>query len=445
MNRLIFSILFVSLVLASCSSLKKANGIDDDVYASPKEYRAEEARIALQKKQQEEARVKRYNDSINDLRNALMQKDANNPYYQDREFSYDDYYDHEYATRLRRFDNPINGLGYYDNYYTNSYWYNQNPYNYGVSVYNGYGWWGNNYNNYSYNPSVMFYQNWGWGNNGGWGNNLGWGNNGGWGNNPGWGYNGYNPYNPYGNSYWLGYNQGYNNGYFNGWNGYPYNNGFGNGNPYFGNNYPFFNNNGWGYFNMFDNNSRYTYAPRSSHGGSNSERTSNPGVNGGEYFERHISNVVAQQDKAVKFSEIPNVRVNEVNAYQYNAQVNETLKNTIKNSNSYGNSNTPTRNPSNWNNTTPIEDKKSIEIIPPRSYSNQPSSPTKQYEIKTVQPVRQNSDFNQSQPTRIKTEPKRENYSAPNKQSDWNNRPSNNSTPTRAPGSGSGTGVTRPR
>lgn len=425
MKRLILYFVSLSIIAFSCGPIKKLNSSDaDDVYASPKEYRAEEARLALQKKQQEEQRIKRYNDSINDLRTAMMQKDANNPYYQDREFNYDDYYDYEYATRLRRFNNPINGLGYYDNYYTNSYWYNQNPYNYGVSVYNGYGWWGNNYNYYSYNPSVYFYQNWGWGNN------------------PGWGYSGYNPYSPYNNSYWLGFNQGYNMGYFNGWNGYPYYNGFGY--PYYGYGNPYGGfNNGWGYFNMFDNNSKYTYAPRSSHGGANSERTSNPGVVGGEYYERHISNVIGQQEKAVKFAEIPTVKVNEVNSYQYNSSVNETLKNSIKNNNYSEPTTSPSRNQANWKNET-IENTKSIEIIPSRNYSNPNSSnPTKQYEIKTVAPVRQNGNFNQSEPTRIKTEPKQENYSAPNKQ-EWNSRPSNGgSSPSRMPASGSGTN--RPR
>ncbi len=426
MKRLILYFVSLSMVLYSCGPVKKLNTSDaDDVYANPKDYRAEEKRFALQKKQQEELRIKRYNDSINELRSAMMQKDANNPYYQDREFSYDDYYDYEYATRLRRFNNPIDGLGYYDNYYTNSYWYNQNPYNYGISVYNGYGWWGNNYNYYSYNPSVYFYQNWGWG------NNLGWGNN------------GYNPYSSLNNPYWLGFNQGYNMGYFNGWNGYPYYNGFGYGYPYYGYGNPYGGfNNGWGYFNMYDNNSKYTYAPRSSHGGANSERTSNPGVVGGEYYERHISNVIAQQEKVVKFAEIPAVKVNEVNAYQYNSSVNETLKNSIKNNSFNETTNSSLRNQANWKNET-IENTKSIEIIPSRNYSTpNSSSPTKQYEIKTVSPVRQNDNFNQSEPTRIKIEPRQENYSAPIKQ-EWNSRPSNGgSTPIRtAPGSGTG----RPR
>src|SRR6267378_3272857 len=50
-------------------------------------------------------------------------------------FNSDDYYDYEYAARLRRFHNPYSGYGYYDGYYTNSYWYSYNPFQWGVSIY----------------------------------------------------------------------------------------------------------------------------------------------------------------------------------------------------------------------------------------------------------------------------------------------------------------------
>ena len=38
-----------------------------------------------------------------------------------------DYYDYAYTARIRRFDNPVIGVGYYDDYYTNMYWYTYNP------------------------------------------------------------------------------------------------------------------------------------------------------------------------------------------------------------------------------------------------------------------------------------------------------------------------------
>jgi len=266
------------LLLTSCV-VNKIENFSDDVYANPAIERAKEA-----------AYKKHYNDSVANERLAQKAKDDANPNYQEREFKYDDYYDYEYATRVKRFENPISGLGYYDNYYTNSYWYNQNPYNYGVSVYNGYPWWGNSYNNYNYNPSINFYSNYGWSCN----NNYG--------------YNGYNPYMlGYSSGFGYGYNLGYNNSYF----GMPYGNQFGYGyNPYGYNPYGYnswnngFGNNGWGYYNGYDHNSSYTYGPRSSHGGSNDRKSSNAGMRTEDdsYYNRFANSMVNQQEQAVKFS-----------------------------------------------------------------------------------------------------------------------------------------------
>lgn len=264
------------LLLSSCA-IKKIESFSDDVYVNPSIERAKEA-----------AYKKQYTDSVNKERLAQIAKDDANPNFKEREFKYDDYYDYEYATRVKRFDNPISGLGYYDNYYTNSYWYNQNPYNYGVSVYNGYAWWGNSYNNYNYNPAINFYAN------------------NGWGCNSNYGYNGYNPY-------MFGYNYGYNNGYNNGYFGMLYGNyiGFGYGyNPYGYNSFGYngwnngYNNNGWGYYNGYDHNSSYTYGPRSSHGGSNDRKSSNAGMKTEDdsYYNRFSNSVVNQQEQSVKFS-----------------------------------------------------------------------------------------------------------------------------------------------
>ncbi|MDE5704231.1 MAG: hypothetical protein K2H70_05335, partial [Bacteroidales bacterium] len=53
-------------------------------------------------------------------------------------FDYDKYYDYEYSSRLKRFhqDEYITD-NYYDDYYTNTYWYDQNPYSYDTSIYLG--------------------------------------------------------------------------------------------------------------------------------------------------------------------------------------------------------------------------------------------------------------------------------------------------------------------
>jgi hypothetical protein len=294
------------LLSSSCFAQKTGTTYNDDVYANPKEDRIAEARAAELKRLEKEAIDKRYNDSIAKVNQAQKEKDDANPDYKDREFKYDDYYDYEYATRVRRFNNRIDGLSYYDNYYTNSYWYNPNPYNYGVSVYNGYSWWGSSYNSYSYNPSVNFYSNWGWGCN------------------SGYGYNGYNPYMA---GYTHGYNNGFNNGYFGNYYGYgspyggygsPYGfgssygyNGYGNSYGYGGYGYGNSYNNGWGYYNSKDLNSNYTYGPRTSHGGGNSHRTSNPGVSGEResYSQKYINTIHDQQIRTAKFSEPENPRI----------------------------------------------------------------------------------------------------------------------------------------
>lgn len=145
--------------------------------------------------------------------NFTLDKDVieiNNTYYTDADFTYDDYYDYSYTSRIRRFQRRNNTWGYYDPYYTNYYWFdNSNSSLFGNSVYSTYSWWGPNFgNNYNYNY-------WGtttWGN--GWyGNNWcnPWTNS--WYGN-GW----YNPYNPYAyngwnnpwnnNGYWYGFNNG---------------------------------------------------------------------------------------------------------------------------------------------------------------------------------------------------------------------------------------------
>ena len=294
----IFTVFLISLI-TSCGTQNKIVAFNDDVYANPAEDKKEQARLAAIQQQKQDAIKARYNDSVALVNTKQKALDDANPNYKERTFKYDDYYDYEYATRLKRFDNNVQGLSYYDNYYTNSYWYNKNPYNYGTSVYNGYSWWGNSYNIYSYNPSANFYYNNGW-----------------YSSYPSYGYNGYNPYNSYNNSYNNSYMQGYNNGYYNGynngWNNYPY---YGYGNNYYGyNNYNPYgnyygsNNNGysnnWGYYNGYDNNSSYTYGPRSSHSGGNNQRSSSAGMTGStdnNYYNTLVQTVNTTQTKATKF------------------------------------------------------------------------------------------------------------------------------------------------
>jgi hypothetical protein len=131
-----------------------------------------------------------------------------------------DYYDYEYSSKIKRFYEPAYGYGYYDPYYTNSYWYDYNPYSWGVSIYLGYNWWAPA--SYYYSPFCY----------GGWSVGFGYGSC------------GYYPYypTPYYSYPYYGYYPypyyGYNPGYY-----------CGNPNPY--------------YYNSYDNYSTY-YGPRGS-------------------------------------------------------------------------------------------------------------------------------------------------------------------------------------
>lgn len=149
-NLHIFIALILALSVSACSSGYKSQSSNyDDIYYTPvdEEFAVEEQRAPAQYDnrstqqgqtsdsrfgydgQQSEAGTERY---VDDQGNTQV----TNNYYYDR----DDYYDYAYSARLRRFHNPV-GFGYYNNYYTNTYWYDYNPYSYGTSIYLGYNWW----------------------------------------------------------------------------------------------------------------------------------------------------------------------------------------------------------------------------------------------------------------------------------------------------------------
>jgi len=157
-------------------------------------------------------------------------------------FDYDDYYDYSYSVRIKRFHRPITGFSYYNNFYTNAYWYNYDPWYWGSSVYLGYNWWWDGY----WGPSFSLGWNWGWG-------SIGWH----WGYpysgwyNPHWGYGGW--------GYWAGYNHGWYDGFRYG-----------------------------SYYNSFDNNSYY-YGPRISRQSSNGSFAGSGGGTFGEYYENRVN------------------------------------------------------------------------------------------------------------------------------------------------------------
>ena len=91
----------------------------------------------------------------------------------------DDYYDYSFSSRIRRFHRPMYYSNYYGGLYTDYYWYNNDPFYCGTSIYYGYNWnspyysyyspyYSNNYysyyayghNNYHHNtPTYNYYNN----------------------------------------------------------------------------------------------------------------------------------------------------------------------------------------------------------------------------------------------------------------------------------------------
>lgn len=279
----------ILLAAALCFSLMScktrmdsmASNSNDDVYFDPAKDPKPAAKVVAAQDNSSYQQNNSYNP--NQGRIAATHADSTNPNYRDPKFNYDDYYDNAYASRISRFQNPIYGTGYYDSYYTNSYFYNGNPAMYGSSIYNyypssmyspyGYGSGmsvGIGYSSGFYSPSSMFYSSY---------YNPYYGMGSGFGMSYGMGYGYGSPYYGMGMGYGYGspyygmgygmygydpYSMGYMNGYYSGL----YSSGYGAG--YVG-----------GYSNSYDYNSNY-YGPRSSHNGGIASSHSGPrGTNSG--------------------------------------------------------------------------------------------------------------------------------------------------------------------
>lgn len=335
MKKFVIYLFSSSILLVSCKSTRLVP-FSDDVYADPiEEKRIAKANAEAQKKKEMEEEAAKQAEYA-----AQKAKDDANPYYKDPNYAADDYYDYAYAAQIKRFHNPIYGTGYYDDYYTNSYWYNQNPACYGNSIYNGYNWWPNSpYTNYGYGNC--------------WNNNFGYNNF-------------YNPYNPYYSGWNSGVSVGL--GYSNYYNPY-WNSPFCTNMMYYGNygnygyNNPYYNN--WGYFNSLDNNSNYTYAPRTGNAGSNSRNETFAGMkvqNGDNERVRFINQMVAAQETTPKFTTIERKVSNTTNGGNYqpasnNGAVktmgnNESNNGNVRNSGNYTPSNNNAGYNTNQNNTT---------------------------------------------------------------------------------------------
>ncbi len=138
----------ITLILTGCANLTQLQtSYPDDLYYIP----GEQTNIQnpapdinnnnnLSPKQQQNRLDMVYSDlPESDTLASNNPEDSNQ--YQNRQFDMDDYYDYEYAARLRRFHSPYYGYDYYDGFYTNLYWYSYNPFDFGWSIYLGYNWW----------------------------------------------------------------------------------------------------------------------------------------------------------------------------------------------------------------------------------------------------------------------------------------------------------------
>ena len=254
MRALFIPVVSAVLLFGSCASQKMSrneSGNYDDVYYSSNDAQAEQTTPA----QSYESATPSENYSQAPEQNSRFEYDQSTPapystteerdgntYITNNYYGDDDYYDYAYASRVRRFHTDVTfGYGYYDSYFTNAYWYDYNPYSYGVSIYLGYSWWTPHYQpyyNYCYTP---------------------------------YSYYGYNPwYSPY--AYNTGYYQGYNNGY---WNGY-YDGMYG------GCYNPCYNP---CYFNSYDNTSYYN-GPRRENGSNLTANASGHSV--GELYQNNV-------------------------------------------------------------------------------------------------------------------------------------------------------------
>ena len=101
-----------------------------------------------------------YNDIITDPTTVTEQTQDTNTinynYYLDNNVA-DNYYDYSFSSRIRRFHRPMYYSNYYGGLYTDYYWYNNDPFYCGTSIYYGYNWNSPYYSYYSYSP--YYYNN----------------------------------------------------------------------------------------------------------------------------------------------------------------------------------------------------------------------------------------------------------------------------------------------
>lgn len=177
----------IAVGLASCSSQQSvAKHNDDGIYASHNNTETASASAPSNTNVPATSNQPNNQPQANDYAAVPDSGKNQNNYYSD------DYSDYDYSSQIKRYDQDWGGnWGYYDDVYTNSYYYSYDPYQYGMSIYLGSPWWGYPYSCYAFAPSFCWGLGSPW-----WGCGFGYG----------WGY-------PYGGYGWGGY--GFGNYYYN--------------------------------------------------------------------------------------------------------------------------------------------------------------------------------------------------------------------------------------
>jgi len=312
--------------------------INDSEYSTATDYYYDKKEVERQNQYNQEMGI---TDSTTYYEDENGNTRITNNYYSGDNYNYDnEYYDYEYSSRIRRFHRPYGGYGYYDNCYTNYYWYDYNPYNYGVSVYTSYGWW--------------YPRPWGWNVGWSWG---GWYTSWGW-NTMGWG----SPYGWYGSSYWAGYNHGFNDGF------------------YAGNYYNSYDRNSYYYGHRGNTSSGYagygkgTRPSGSSVANINSiPRTAGPGRTFGEKYETAVRNNALNTNGNVGTSS-PRPMNNTGNV---GGVKESTIMGTQPRNNTNGNVGNSIPRPMNPNNTNPVYPRTTTDpsIANPKPRTPQPTNP----------------------------------------------------------------------
>ena len=214
MKNLITLFAATMLLATACTTQYQARATYDDLYYSPNDAVAlEQSKTTAKPVKSQDRFTDNQQTQYTDQQSYTNDDSVNSgeaEYYQDGTYDYsandqytdpgtgntyitnnynsDDYYDYAYAARLRRFHSNVYYDSYYSPYYTNSYWYDYNPYSFGNSIYMGYNWW---YPSYGMSWGYPYYNRYSpWDSYYGWGNPYGYG----------YGYG-------YGN-YWSGYHHG---------------------------------------------------------------------------------------------------------------------------------------------------------------------------------------------------------------------------------------------